>query len=73
MVTKYEYFQKFYELLKNSPLTQQRLYELTEEWHVEKVGKNRYTTFDSFRVAKTYYDNEERHRLRVNNKSNNNA
>lgn len=68
MVTKYDYFQKFYELLKHSPHGNVRIWEQTEAWYFEQTGKGRYSTFKSFTVAKSHFDNEEKVRLKHANR-----
>lgn len=59
MVTRYKYFEKFYELQKRKPmLTHRELWEEVEEWVIAQIGKPKYTTFGWFRKEKHIFDNE---------------
>ena len=57
MVTRYKYFEKFYELLKRNPhLSHHDIWEMTEDWVIQQIGVNKYSTFGSFRNAKVWFD-----------------
>jgi len=60
MITKYKYFEEFSKLLfRNSKINGEKVWELLEIWHTEKIGKPRFKTYGTFKKEKSIFDNSE--------------
>ena len=58
MVTRSDYFNEFFKLMvRHQDKSYEQLYEMVEEWNIERMGKKRYSNYAGFRVAKHTYTN----------------